>query len=828
MKRFFYLFLVLAAATSVRAAGSLIDIRQALEASSVSQVQEKVYVHTDNTCYFIGDTLWYKAYVVRADNLQPTDMSRILYVELLTPDGLLVERQQIIVAPDGYTNGQFALRDSLYSGYYELRAYTRWMLNFGVREHDYTVQETWKFFNKQMCADYYRVWDGLYSRVLPIYSKPETPGDYDARRIYQRPKTRLQKPKKDQLFVTFYPEGGHLVEGLASRVAFDVVDQNTEAVNISGTVTDGSATVAKAVTTHMGRGVFTVTPGAKRLKARFTWRGKTYTFDLPKAEKSGMSLTLDGQRLTLQGRGLPADKQYGYSVLCRGVLKHFDELPSVGNGHPVSLTLPVDELPEGVNDVTVFDSDGRILADRLFFVSRGVIGAKDGAAADSQIGFITPATPLSPTTTYQPYQQVSIDVETPSPNTTFSIAIRDTGTDEPTYNDGNVMTDLLLSSELRGFIAKPAYYFERDDAEHRSRLDLLMMVQGWRKYDWKELSDTTRQLRYTPEQSMTVSGGVYKMVSVTEVEPDEVPSWQNGVGMVGVKPQSSTDETYDPWAEETGEQEFITVTSAPDAAVVDESVSPIEYGSIESANDALGINHGMVKKDVLVEAELYMGDNEIVAGRQMTQGGRFLFELPPFYGATYLNLKAYKERDSLKKAMTSHSDATVYREDAFADYFVKRDMPYPVFTHKYNYYENHAPEWDVTIDEDSLSELSMENDVHQLGNVNVKGRRRGRRSIDWNKPAYVRDAYDLYNDLTDYGLSFGKFDMRQFPIQVAKFLYGNMGRPVHFNVDGRLNGQTYWRNYDLHGPVLDRLRCRAERPPMDLNRPRARLPSSPT
>ena len=58
--------------------GTLDELRQALEQSSVTQVQEKVYIHTDNTCYFVGDTLWYKAYVVRADNLRPTDMSRIL------------------------------------------------------------------------------------------------------------------------------------------------------------------------------------------------------------------------------------------------------------------------------------------------------------------------------------------------------------------------------------------------------------------------------------------------------------------------------------------------------------------------------------------------------------------------------------------------------------------------------------------------------------------------------------------------------------------------------------------------------------------------------
>ena len=795
MKKLFRLLVVLLTIAQGVQAGSLDDIRQALEASSVSQVQEKVYIHTDNQCYFVGDTLWYKAYVVRADNLHPTDMSRILYVELLSPDGVLVERQQIIVAPEGYTCGQFALQDSLYSGYYELRAYTRWMLNFGVSEHMYTVQETWKFMSRQLCDDYYRLWDGLYSRVLPIYSKPEEAGDYDARRMYQRPKTRLQKPKKEELEVTFYPEGGHLIEGVPCRVAFDAQDQLTEAVDVAGTLTVGDRKVADVRTTHMGRGVFTVTPDEQRLKATFTWRGKKYSFNLPKAEQSGVALTLEGDRVKIQGRGLPLDRQYGYSILCRGALQQFTELSTLADGGTVSIDLPLSSLPAGVNDLTVFDSEGHILADRLFFVP---LGAMNPVSPMSPVSLITPVTPMNPTTTYAPYEQISVGVQL-TPETTFSLSIRDTGTDEPTYNDGNVMTDLLLSSELRGFIAKPAYYFESDDAQHRENLDLLMMVQGWRKYKWQELSDTARQMRYQPEKTMTVSGEVYKMLDIRDVEPEEVSSWHLGVGMVGTKPLSITSGSEDPWAEETTDEYAIISSGGPitDAAA-DQSVSALDYGNIERANDNVGINHPTLKHEVLVEAEVHMGD-EIVGAVQKTENGRFLFQIPPFYGATYLNLKAYKEKDSVKKSMLSRSDATVFREDAFPDYFVKRDMPYPVFTHKYNYYENHAPEWEVTVDEDSLSELSMENGVHQLGNVNVRGHRRGRRSVDWSKPAIVRDAYDLYNDLTDYGLSFGKFDMRQFPLQIAKFLYGNLGLPVRFNVDGRLEDKTYWRNYDPTG-----------------------------
>ena len=93
--------------------------------------QEKVYVHLDNTCYFVGDTIWYKGYVTRSDKGTLTDMSKILYVELLTPDGFLVERQQLEM-PNGTANGTFVLTDSLYAGYYELRAYTRWMLNLSL------------------------------------------------------------------------------------------------------------------------------------------------------------------------------------------------------------------------------------------------------------------------------------------------------------------------------------------------------------------------------------------------------------------------------------------------------------------------------------------------------------------------------------------------------------------------------------------------------------------------------------------------------------------------------------------------------------------------
>ena len=313
-------------------ADGLDDLQQAL--ANNAQVQEKVYVHTDNTCYFIGDTLWYKAYVLRADNLQPTDMSRLLYVELLSPDGLVVERQRIIVSGNGHTCGQFVLQDSLYSGYYELRAYTRWMLNFNVSHRHYTRDDRHLFYNNQMAKDFFREWDGLFSRVLPVYSKPEHKGDFLSKYMYQRPKQDVRREPKEQLFCHFYPEGGQLVEGLPSRVAFELADQYGKAVDLSGTLSDGTV----VSTDYMGRGVFSIA-GEKvkrddRLKVRFEWRGKTYSFNLPKVQREGVTIRLEPDaevasslpQVSLNASPAYQGKTVGVAVLCRGRLVSFQKL----------------------------------------------------------------------------------------------------------------------------------------------------------------------------------------------------------------------------------------------------------------------------------------------------------------------------------------------------------------------------------------------------------------------------------------------------------------------------------------------------------------------
>ena len=766
-------------------ADGLDDVLNRLAIGSQQQTQEKVYVHTDNQCYFVGDTLWWKAYVVRADDLRPTDMSRLLYVELLSPDGLLVERQTVVVSAAGHTCGQFALRDSLYSGYYELRAYTRWMLNFNVRHHRYSTHDTWLFYNRAMAADYFRLWDGLYSRVFPVYSKPETEGDYDVRRMYQRPKTRLPRQKKDDLRVTFYPEGGHLVQGVSNRVAFEVTDQHGEAVNIRGQLDDGTA----LRTEYMGRGSFTLTPGSRQSKARFSWHGKEWSFDLPQPETDGVALTVKDGNVLIKTCGAASTKELGLAVMNGGrvrwsvpVATGTQETPS----SPYALTPPWSALPSGVTELAVFDTDGQLWADRLCFVNNHEHDATlIRADWDAR-------------RTLQPYEHVEMPITVDSSDgpVSFSVSIRDASTDEPSYDDGDILSSLLLSSEIKGFVARPQYYFEQDDETHRRHLDLLMMVQGWRRYSWQQLAQGERSMRYQPEHTLTVEGTVYKTLNINEVDPDEVGSWQDGVGMLARK-SSIDDETTDPFAGETDDGDGLISTAEEDASESwYEGNSSIEYGTLGNANDHVGVNHGNLRREVLVEAEVTVG-TQTAGSVQRTKEGRFVFEIPPFYGDAYLNMKAYKESDSLTHNMASRKDRKALDEDAWPDFYVKRDLFFPMFTRDYDYYEKHQPDYDAEMLIDTLSDLSMENDVHQLGNVNVRGHRRGRRAIDWHKPAFVMDAYDMYNEVTDRGLSFGRYDMRQFPVQVCRYLYGNMNRYNSFHVNGRLDGATYYRNYSL-------------------------------
>lgn len=178
--------------------------------------REKVSLHLDNASYYLGDTIWFKAYVVTAEQNLPTTISKPLYVELLDQLGNAVERQ-IIQLTDGEGTGQIILNNTFFTGYYEMRAYTKWMLAF----------------DNPSC----------FSRVLPVYRKrlsdKETPRSIATYRMDASMKQR-PKDKEKKFTVRFFPEGGQLVKGISSIVAFEATSRDKGAADVEGTVVSPS------------------------------------------------------------------------------------------------------------------------------------------------------------------------------------------------------------------------------------------------------------------------------------------------------------------------------------------------------------------------------------------------------------------------------------------------------------------------------------------------------------------------------------------------------------------------------------------------------------
>ena len=735
-----------------------------------AQIQEKVYVQTDNTCYFVGDTLWYKAFVLRADDHRPTDMSKILYVELLSPDGVLVERQRVIVSPKGMTCGQFALPDSLYSGYYEIRAYTRWMLNFNVSQKNYTRDDKYKFYSNQMAKDYFRDWEGLYSRVLPVFSKPATAGDYDGKYMYGRPKQEMEEVEKPRLEVSFYPEGGNLVEGKTCRMAFEITDRDGQALSLKGQLSDGTPLAAG----YLGRGIVTFVPNGQ--KASFEWNGKTWDFDLPKAQPTGVAMQYNDGKVSWENVGVQVA---AVAVTCRGRLRYFER-----TSHNEAV-IPADSLSSGVNELLLLDSEARILASRLFFADRGDAVQTINVSSDKL--------------DYMPFEPINISVTGAQPHMPLALSVRDRRTDDTSYDDGNMYTELLLCSDLRGFIPSPAYYFSSSEPSRRNDLDLLLMVQGWRRYE------RVPMLRYTPEHTLTYEGTVNKMLGVDILDINDIEGLdshesvadesirraqdavtEGGVDMMGQSVETSGDDTN---------------AKAADEAAKAESEVADDNAELQTEPTYLGVNHGNLKKEVLVEAELVKDGVTCGSVQKTSDGGHFVFELPPFYGKAVLFVKAYNEKDSLKKSMAVGNDKDRLNEEAYPDFYVKQDLFYPVFPHPYSWYQTHQPEWrNMMIDDGmDMAEGSKLDGDHTLSTVKVDAKRRSRRAVDFRKPAFVIDAYELYNIATDRGLSWGLPNMGTFPSVACFTVYANMNRHRDYNIRAFLdNSYVFYQNFSSH------------------------------
>ena len=437
--------------------------------------QEKVYLHLDNTGYFENETVWFKAYRVRTDRSSPSDLSKVLYVELLNMSGDVIKTTKWPVDSLGQSRGDLKLDSLLGSGFYEIRAYTRYMTSWGPL--------------------------ACYSRVIPVFKKPSEEGNYSdlsiRPRLYKHrdPNNRdrsdsLHAKAMDEglsssemlktISVQFFPEGGKLVEGKKSRVALMAADDNGYPYQSEGFVVNGNGDVLALVNTDsLGRGVFEVTPDGSPLSMQMRNRksGESRSvqiFPLPPAEKEGCVLTLDAvsddMLVSVQCSDSLVGSPLGCVLMHEGNILYCDTMEALPL---VEIELDRSRQHPGVSQFTVFDSLGRILAERRFFIC-------PRSSSDDRVLVSSAATRL------RPCGKVILDVQS-LPNSTISLSAIDAGS-MTNGKQGNIRTWLLLSSDVRGYISNVDHYFESDDKAHRESADLLMLTQAWRRYDWEEMA----------------------------------------------------------------------------------------------------------------------------------------------------------------------------------------------------------------------------------------------------------------------------------------------------------------------------------------------------
>ncbi len=658
--------------------------------------QEKVYLHMDNRSYYIGDTIWFKAYVMNATTLHPTQTSGVLYVELLNDFGVEIDRRKLEIR-DGMCHGEFPLTNSYRTGYYEIRAYTRNMLNYGNEEKVRSsgtslVMEPAVVTNYNACAkgkqspidkehqssivSPYN--NCVFSRVVPVYRQPEREDKYQKEMLYYPRHTMLAFPKEinyalrpDSLKIKFYPEGGTLVEGINSIVAFEATDQWGRKCNVSGHITEGAKdTINRFDTVVRGRGMFSLCPRAgKAYYAHVEHKGKAYSFLLPKSELQGYTLHLsppigqsDASICIIASPDAPY-RLLGLTLQCRGELLALDTL-TLGYGETIKIRLPREVMNVGVNQMTLFDESGELLADRLFFVpphSRQSVELEMANLSDSIL----------------PYERVHLalimkdDTNRPRQGC-FSLAVTDADECLDTYDTGDIRSELLLSSELKGFIEDVDSYFNHDNAREMAiDIDLLMLVQGWRRYDWKLMSGKQpyRQ-RYSPEKGLVIDGYV---VSGRMSRGKSKYNADNYTRIPNLRMELSIYEKSAIWRDST-------------------RLDSLGRFSVD-------VNY-LIHEEKGLELKLFPLDG--------------------------------KNKELSKK-----------------DPYIIMNRAFSPSASPYSYYQNHAPsEWSQF----DMSQFTLFPGTKTLNEVIVKKRRRGKREIYYDRPEFVIDYYKEWNNIIDRGV----------------------------------------------------------------------------
>ena len=474
-----FLILVSATKTGAQSIGNTINLYGS------NFPQEKIYIHFDKEAYLPGETVWFKAYLFE-ENL-PSVRSTNFYAALYDEEGELVQQHTSPIF-NSTTDGHFTIPDSLGSKQLICRAYTTWMLNFDT---SFLFTKAIKLINSKAKSD-------------------------DAKTV-------------KKLGLQFFPEGGDIIEGTRNTIAFKANYDNGLPFEVSGSIKkQGTGEVVMPLKAeHNGMGRFDLEIQANE-KFYLEWadnNGVTQQTYLPKAKPVGVSLKLaqlkDRLIFNIVNR-LPNDSLHVLMYMYQKVF--YQTHLSVSQAEPYTGMVPIQSLPAGVMQLTVFDANWQPVAERVAFINNN--------------NFTIPTTINNKETSTQKRGKNIIEIAlTDTMPANMSLSITDAELNNEKMNS-TIVTHLLLSGDVTGYIHEPAYYFtDNTDATLRSRLDLVMLTHGWRRYNWNDmLVQRMPSINYSADNYLSVHGQVGKEV-MAKMTPEEI------VNLI-IKTKDSTNNFY--------------------------------------------------------------------------------------------------------------------------------------------------------------------------------------------------------------------------------------------------------------------------------------------
>jgi hypothetical protein len=437
---------------------------------------EKVYLHNDRSTYYAGEDIWFKAYLINALDNSLTNHSQNLHVELISPSSNIVS-SRIIRLDNGLGNGDFRLPDSIKSGRYKLLAYTNYMRNFGDQ----------LFFTK----------------VISVLN----PNDR------QNGIQDTIKHVEKNIRLSFFPEGGSLIDNVSSIVAFKAVNSLGRGCDVAGRIYSSSGNlITKFRSTHLGMGLFFLRPipglsyysifkGADSIDVRV---------ELPESLSTGVTLCVlktQNNDLLLTTKTNPETLSL---VVENNLLLIFSRKTEVVKtmrfkvSTPVTnFIIPTNDLPDGIIMLTL-STQNLPLSERLVYIQNNapvIIKIESDKHIYSKREHVVLKLSLPRDSAVEREGNVSLAVV----NKSF--------TENASPFPRTISSWFLLESDVRGFVEDPSYYFNPANTERLKDLDLLLCTQGWRDFAWKY--NTTY---FPPENGFTISGRLRRSYANKAIE----------------------------------------------------------------------------------------------------------------------------------------------------------------------------------------------------------------------------------------------------------------------------------------------------------------------